>query len=263
MGTKKMSTFLIFLFLALSTSLQIDNLVRKRSKTTELDVTRCRTVGGSCIAKDDSNKDSCVWKKGRCAGANKCCVPKDDTLCTRIGGTCASSCTGDAECQPGSEIREGLCLAPESSALACLVPVYTNDEAVTVVTGAGFKVSSSGSCSDKTKKSCTSMTSIVKHTVDGMLGVKERAIAWAAQQTPPIPCDDWTITGGSEVGHANSVPYSHSLGFKFDVRPTDCLSGYLETFAIDGDYAWDDANNLVIHNEREKAGAAHWDLYFT
>jgi len=255
---------LVLLMVSCSFSKSIEKLMKHRVKAraqsknavsalAKGDVSSCRTEGGSCIERTATNEASCNWKSGFCRGSAVCCIPKDDSLCTRIGGSCgpSASCVGD------SETRSGLCLAPDSGSLKCCVPVYTHSAGAARLTQAGFDIVSSGNCNNKDNKHCTSLSSILRHTVDGMIDLKTRA-----QEDCSMDCNEWTITGATETGHANSHPYSHGLGFKFDVRPTTCLTAYLRTFAATGDWAWDNDHNIIIHNELDGNGA-HWDLYFT
>jgi len=53
---------------------------------------------------------------------------------------------------------------------------------------AGITVSSSGRCSDRYRRSCTSLDQIRENTISGLIALKEAS-----------SCDNLVVTGGTEV----------------------------------------------------------------
>ncbi|KAG6898970.1 hypothetical protein C0993_002149 [Termitomyces sp. T159_Od127] len=81
----------------------------------------------------------------------------------------------------------------------------------------GITASSSGNCTDKTNRTCTSYSGILSSTVDGVITLKKAS-----------GVDSLVITGGTEVGHAAGT-YSHANGYKVDVRHQAKLDTYIKT----------------------------------
>ncbi|KIY70656.1 hypothetical protein CYLTODRAFT_391787 [Cylindrobasidium torrendii FP15055 ss-10] len=126
---------------------------------------------------------------------------------------------------------------------------------------------STGGCTTKTVSTCTSYDGIYSGTVDGVITLKNAA-----------GVSGLTITGGTEVGHASGT-YSHSNGYKVDVRHQTGLDNYIHnTFTkianrADGYPQWQAASgNLycvgfssitscfrtsVMHRMRETIGILH------
>ncbi|KAF9127987.1 hypothetical protein BG015_004423, partial [Linnemannia schmuckeri] len=77
--------------------------------------------------------------------------------------------------------------------------------------------SSTSGCSEKNKPQCISYEGILSGTVDGVITLKKTACV------PSL-----VITGGTEVGHPGGA-YSHSNGYKVDVRHQPGLDNYIKT----------------------------------
>ncbi|MEU5211736.1 hypothetical protein [Streptomyces sp. NPDC020742] len=122
--------------------------------------------------------------------------------------------------------RSGLAAAAVT-ALVVVAPLVTADTAAASGTkltqaqaagrlrAAGIGWTSSGHCSDRNNRRCTSFSRINSGTVNGIITFK-RASHCAV-----------TITGGTETGHA-SGRYSHWNGYKVDVAPTSCVTNYIK-----------------------------------
>ncbi|WP_030415100.1 hypothetical protein [Streptomyces sp. NRRL S-1448] len=122
--------------------------------------------------------------------------------------------------------RSGLAAAAVT-AIAVVAPLLTADAASASGTkltqaqaagrlrAAGISWSSSGHCSDRNNRRCTSFSQINSGTVSGIITFK-RASHCAV-----------TITGGTETGHA-SGRYSHWNGYKVDITPTGCVTTYIK-----------------------------------
>ncbi|MGW3463749.1 peptidoglycan-binding domain-containing protein, partial [Streptomyces olivaceoviridis] len=79
---------------------------------------------------------------------------------------------------------------------------------------AGITRSSSGNCTNRHNKNCTSLQDIRARTVDGVIALKRKSGCRIV------------ITGGTEVGHAGGT-YSHWNGYKVDVARTSCVTNYV------------------------------------
>lgn len=70
------------------------------------------------------------------------------------------------------------------------------------------------------------------------------------------------ITGGTEVGHSGGT-YSHSTGWKLDIRLDTCVNNYItSTFTYkgvrgDGAALYEDADGYIWAKEGN-----HWDILF-
>ncbi|BCM72919.1 MULTISPECIES: hypothetical protein [Streptomyces] len=91
----------------------------------------------------------------------------------------------------------------------------THSQAAAKLRAAGVSWTSSGHCSDRNRKNCTSFSQINSGTVDGVIAFK-RASGCRI-----------TITGGTETGHARGT-YSHWNGYKVDITPTTCVTRYIK-----------------------------------
>ena len=110
-----------------------------------------------------------------------------------------------------------LCLALAATAPAANASgtKLTQQEAEARLKAAGISWSSSGNCTDRQNKRCTSFEQINSGTIDGIVTLRNAS-------TCPI-----NITGGTEVGHATS-PRSHYNGFKLDISHNPCIDGYIK-----------------------------------
>ncbi len=82
------------------------------------------------------------------------------------------------------------------------------------IKAAGIRVYSSGGCTTRTNRTCTSFEQINDTTVTGIITLKN-ASGCAL-----------TITGGTETGHASGT-YSHWNGYKVDISFSSCIDGYI------------------------------------
>ncbi|SIN72468.1 hypothetical protein SAMN05444166_0449 [Singulisphaera sp. GP187] len=126
----------------------------------------------------------------------------------------------------------------------------TQAEAAKKLQDAGITWSSSGNCSDRNNKRCTSFEEINSETVEGIISFKK------------LSGCDVRITGGTETGHSTSTK-SHWNGFKVDINPSVCVSDFIETHfeavGVRGDGAKmfkDGAGNIYARESN------HWDITF-
>jgi len=90
----------------------------------------------------------------------------------------------------------------------------THAAAAQKLKSAGLTWSSSGNCSNRYSRYCTSFEQINSHTIDGIIGFKIHSRCAI------------NVTGGTEVGHA-TMTYSHWNGYKIDISPTSCVNNYI------------------------------------
>ncbi|MGW2103802.1 peptidoglycan-binding domain-containing protein [Streptomyces olivaceoviridis] len=132
----------------------------------------------------------------------------------------------------------------------------TDAQAMARLRAAGITRSSSGNCSDRNRKNCTSLQDIRARTVDGVITLKKQSGCRVV------------ITGGTEVGHAGGT-YSHWNGYKVDVARTACVTNYIEAHSRkqykrgDGAWVWrvTSAGKTVI-DYADEYWANHWDITY-
>ncbi len=116
--------------------------------------------------------------------------------------------------------------------------------------------SSTGSCTDRNRKNCTSLQDIRVGTVNGVIDLKKKSGCGVV------------ITGGTEVGHS-SGPYSHWNGYKVDVRRTPCVTNYIQSHSArhyqrgDGAWVWRvTSGGRVVIDYADERWANHWDITY-
>ncbi|GAA3132630.1 hypothetical protein GCM10010466_24040 [Planomonospora alba] len=129
-------------------------------------------------------------------------------------------------------------------------PVWlTHTQAIRRLGRAGLGLYSSGGCSDRANRRCTSLEAIRTETLRGVIRLKRRS------GCPVI------LTGGTETGHTPGR-YSHANGYKLDVEPNACLDRYIrrtEPFRglrSDGALLYGTAQALYARTP------SHWDIVF-
>jgi hypothetical protein len=130
------------------------------------------------------------------------------------------------------------------------MPKLTHAEAAKRLRDAGITVSSSGNCSDRNNKKCTSFEQINSETIDGIISFKK------------VSGCDVNVTGGTETGHSTSNR-SHWNGFKLDITPSACVSDFIENnftgagVRNDGAKLFKDGAGNTYARESN-----HWDITF-
>ncbi|KAG8929736.1 hypothetical protein FRC02_005125 [Tulasnella sp. 418] len=111
--------------------------------------------------------------------------------------------------------------------------------------------SSSGGCTQRSNRRCTSYSGILSGTVDGVIALKMAS-----------GVSSLIITGGTEVGHTPG-PHSHYNGYKVDVRHSQKLDRYIKnTFRRianrgDGHPQWKARSGDIYCDE-----GSHWDITY-
>ncbi|TYB49206.1 hypothetical protein [Actinomadura chibensis] len=113
--------------------------------------------------------------------------------------------------------------------------------------GIGWR--STGGCSDRTVRNCTSFESVRLGTIRGLIG-------FAAASGCEV-----TVTGGTERGHAGGQ-YSHSNGYKIDIAPSACVDRAVGEYAprgvrSDGARLYRSPDGALFAREKD-----HWDITF-
>ncbi len=161
--------------------------------------------------------------------------PWSEVKCMRQTNVAQWSRTGSDTIDPGIITPPA---APSGSA--------SHDAAVAKL-GNEFTISSSGNCSDRTRKECTSLDGIREKTLDRIMELQDKVGI------------NLTITGGTEAGHA-AGPHSHANGYKIDLRPEPRLNNYIEAnFTKVSGSKWKDSNGNIYYRHEPD----HWDITIT
>ncbi|MFF9603283.1 peptidoglycan-binding protein [Streptomyces sp. NPDC014684] len=121
---------------------------------------------------------------------------------------------------------------------------------------AGITRSSSGNCTNRNNKNCTSLQDIRARTVDGVISLKQKSGCRIV------------ITGGTETGHAGGT-YSHWNGYKVDVARTSCVTNYIHAHSRkhhkrgDGAWVWRvTSGGRTLIDYADESWANHWDVTY-
>ncbi|MFH9090320.1 peptidoglycan-binding protein [Streptomyces sp. NPDC017673] len=121
---------------------------------------------------------------------------------------------------------------------------------------AGITRSSSGNCTNRHNKNCTSLQDIRARTIDGVIALKRKSGCRIV------------ITGGTEVGHAGGT-YSHWNGYKVDVARTSCVTNYIHAHSRkhhkrgDGAWVWRvTSGGRTVIDYADEHWANHWDVTY-
>ncbi|MDA0633383.1 hypothetical protein OUY22_08130 [Nonomuraea sp. MCN248] len=115
---------------------------------------------------------------------------------------------------------------------------------------AGLRLTSSGGCTNRHVRHCTSLDAVRTATVQRVVTLKRRSGC-------PV-----TITGGTETGHAPGA-YSHGSGHKLDIGHNACIDRYIKKIADpagtrgDGARLYRSPSGTVYADEGD-----HWDILF-
>lgn len=115
---------------------------------------------------------------------------------------------------------------------------------------AGLRWTSSGGCTNRSVRHCTSLDSVRTGTVERMVRLKKRSGC-------PV-----TVTGGTETGHAHGR-FSHGNGYKLDIGHNKCIDRYIKKntkpagVRSDGARLYRSPSGTVFADEGD-----HWDILF-
>ncbi|PZG50465.1 hypothetical protein C1I98_10525 [Spongiactinospora gelatinilytica] len=114
----------------------------------------------------------------------------------------------------------------------------------------GIRWHSSGGCTNREVRTCTSLASVRAGTISAVIALKRRSQC-------PIK-----ITGGTEAGHAPGA-YSHGNGYKLDITLNACVDHFIThnypLYSVRGDGArlYRGPGGDVYARESD-----HWDILF-
>ncbi len=118
---------------------------------------------------------------------------------------------------------------------------------------AGISVTSSGMCTDRNNRSCTSLEQIRRATITGVIAFKQASSCAV------------TVTAGTEVGHASGT-YTHWNGYKVDISKVDiCVTNYIHNKYLhlknrdDGAPQYKSPAGDIYADEWWKS---HWDILY-
>ncbi|MFI0779820.1 hypothetical protein [Streptomyces sp. NPDC021212] len=140
-------------------------------------------------------------------------------------------------------------LLPATTAEASGVKL-THSQAAAKLRAAGISWTSSGNCSDRNRRTCTSFTKINSGTIKGIITFKRASRCGV------------TITGGTETGHAGGTR-SHWNGYKVDIKPTTCVTRFIKR-----EYRYIGRRGDGAPMYRSSAGniyaneGSHWDITY-
>lgn len=124
----------------------------------------------------------------------------------------------------------------------------TQAEAEARLGSAFITVVSSGGCTNKSQRNCTSLEGVKSGTLDRIIQL---------QRDVGVPI---VITGGTEAGHAQGQ-YSHENGYKIDLRVDPVLNNYIMTnYTSMGGNRWRDPKGNVFYRHGPDD---HWDVKVT
>ncbi|WP_430625774.1 peptidoglycan-binding domain-containing protein [Streptomyces sp. NBC_01264] len=128
----------------------------------------------------------------------------------------------------------------------------THAQAAAKFSAAGIGWTSSGGCSDRNSRTCTSFDGLRTSSANGAVSLKQAVGGCTV-----------TITGGTETGHSAGT-YSHANGYKLDFQHVACLTNYITgTFPRTGERAGDGAPLYTAPSGNIYADEGnHWDVTF-
>jgi hypothetical protein len=163
-----------------------------------------------------------------------------------------SSVKCEVQARPTPYAREGANVVDPMQSLvsppsAAVAGSLTQNAAEARLAGTGITVVSSANCTDRTRASCTSLDGVKENTLNRIIEL---------QRNVGVPL---IVTGGTEAGHAAGT-YSHSNGYKIDLRPDPALNTYITTnFTQIGPTKYrDPAGNTYYRHPPD-----HWDITIT
>lgn len=122
----------------------------------------------------------------------------------------------EIQARPAERARPAEKVKPPERTAQHLPPLrLRHAEAAQRLRQAGLGWKSSGGCTNRNVRQCTSLEAVRTATVTDVIALKRRSGC-------PV-----VITGGTEIGHSPG-PYSHHAGYKLDIKPNRCISRYIK-----------------------------------
>jgi len=196
------------------------------------------------------------WVSGLCPGGSniRCCVESQPSETSCYSPYSSHRCLNVYSDSCDGTFVSGYC--PGDSSIRCCVTggstpgsgKLSHNEALSRLQPYGIPVRSSGGCSDRYQRTCTSLDQVRSTTIDGIIAFKNEC-----------GCSV-TITGGTETGHASGT-YSHWEGYKLDIAlgsPDATIMSYSSCGTrSDGAACYQDSRGYKYYRE-----SSHWDILF-
>lgn len=161
------------------------------------------------------------------------------------------------QCQSGGRDASGnncyTCLQVSGATSLLGSNQYDAQSARSQLSSAGISINNSNECPPGQTTGCTSLSGILKSTVDGVKTIKNSCNC------------DVTITGGTEAGHAGGA-YSHANGWKVDLRFNTQLDNYIygkigtSSTPITSSNIQNDKNYCGSDGNTYRKEGDHWDI---
>lgn len=115
--------------------------------------------------------------------------------------------------------------------------------------GGSIAIVSSGGCTDRSRRNCTSLDGVRPTTIDRIVALQQEV------------GEQIVVTGGTEVGHSTRSNISHQNGYKIDLRTTPALNNYIMTnyTSLGGNKYQDPHGNIYWRHGPND----HWDVSVT
>lgn len=128
--------------------------------------------------------------------------------------------------------------------------VLHQQEAGALLHEAGLRWISSGHCTRRTNRHCTSFDGLRPASLNGILDLRQQSHCGVV------------ISGGTERGHSH-MRMSHANGYKLDVLPNRCINRYISRHYRHVPKRGDGARQYVYtRHARFAREPSHWDITF-
>ncbi|CAF0727614.1 unnamed protein product [Rotaria sp. Silwood1] len=128
---------------------------------------------------------------------------------------------------------------------------HTHSAALSEIRSVGIGISSSGGCSNRNNRRCTSLEQVRCNAIRCLKTLKTSSGCGII------------VTGGTEIGHAGGT-YSHWNGYKIDISLNSCINSYItKQFAYIGKRSDGAAQYKASSGNVYAKEGNHWDITFT
>ncbi len=128
--------------------------------------------------------------------------------------------------------------------------VMHQQEAGALLRVAGLRWISSGHCTRRTNRHCTSFDGLRSASLNGIVDLRQRSRCGLV------------ISGGTERGHSR-MRLSHSHGYKLDILPNRCINRYIRRHYRHVRKRGDGARQYIYASRTRFAREpSHWDITF-
>ncbi|GAB2822391.1 hypothetical protein GCM10022221_20460 [Actinocorallia aurea] len=154
--------------------------------------------------------------------------------------------------EPDVVVRPSAPVVAQAAPVVNVFEQLTHESVDAALHAAGVARRSSGACTDRTRRGCTSYEGLRRGTLDGLL-------RFVRESGCPV-----TVSGGTEPGHQKMM-YGHENGYKVDIMPTDCVDSHIYRTMTKVGSRKDDSpmyrglrpGELYVDERRD-----HWDIFY-